>query len=117
MQSPNRQPEEEFLQSQAQISLAESLGKQTRLGFVAFCIGVPPGSLRRPSLSLFSSLPGRQLAAANDVLRAELGALERLSQKYPKDPHPTLHVMPSVCSAPNGSACSLCSVCSCLLLG
>lgn len=41
MQSPNKQPEEEFLQSQPQSSLAESLGKQMRLGFVALHWGSP----------------------------------------------------------------------------
>lgn len=66
-----------------------SLWENRRDWVLLLCSGVPPGSLRRLSLSSFSSLPGRQLAAANDVLRAELQALERLSPETPQRSPPT----------------------------
>lgn len=110
MQSPNKQPEEEFLQSQPQSSLAESLGKH-EAGFCCFALGFPLAvSGGRPSARL-------ALCQAGSLLQLMM-CLEQSSERWRGFPRHTPEILtqPSVCSAPNGSACSPCSVRSCLLL-
>lgn len=99
--SPRRQPGKEFLQSQQQISLAESLGTG-ETGFVPLRGGFPLAvSGGHSSARSACCQEESSLLSLNDVLKAELKTLDGFfSQKHLKELHPPLDTMlsnPKLC--------------------